>query len=241
MAGAPTLDLSSPAQLLTTYVHESGHAIAATGTGDDAIALAVSGHYGGVTFIADRDPSTLSAILTGSAGFLATALGAALVLIALAYFRTGVTAWAGLGVYVALVGLFWVRPRSIATDAYPGEEWLTVWFVIGACIVCAAMVFLAPQMWRLVGLIIVAGLLAFGSLGEFQMLGTGAGSTSDLEQLSRETGVPRAIWSLVWAVTAMALLIGGWIILARTHPWTRAGSDRDRGGDDASSSSEPVL
>ncbi|HUF83293.1 MAG TPA: M50 family metallopeptidase [Acidimicrobiia bacterium] len=217
MAGLPTWNLESPVALVGTYVHESGHAIAATATGDRAAGIAVSRHLGGVTVVEDRDPSTASTVFTASAGFLGTATGAALALVALAFFRAGIAAWAALAGYFAVTGAAWVRPNSIATTAYPGEAWVTFWFVLGALLVCAAMALLASRPVRLVGFAAVALVLAMATLGEFRLLGAGAGASSDLDQLARETGLPRALWQAVWSVVAIALVVGGAVVFARAR------------------------
>jgi hypothetical protein len=217
MAGLPTGNLESPVALLGTYVHESGHAIAATATGDRAAGIAVSRHFGGVTVVEDRDPSTASTVFTASAGFLGTAAGAAIALVALAFFRTGITAWAALAGYFALTGAAWVRPNSIATTAYPGEGWVTFWFVLGAVLVCAAMALLASRPVRVIGFAAVALVLAVATLGEFRLLGAGVGASSDLDGLARETGLPRALWQAIWWVVAIALVVGGAVVFARAR------------------------
>jgi hypothetical protein len=224
MAGLPTANLESPVALLGTYVHESGHAIAATATGDRVAGIAVSRHLGGVTVVEDRDPSTASAVITASAGFLGTATGAALALVALAFLRAGIGAWAALAGYFVVTGAAWVRPSSIATTAYPGEAWVTFWFVLGAVLVCAAMALLASRPVRLVGFTGVAFALALATLGEFHGLSAGAGASSDLDRLARETGLPRAAWALVWSVVAIALVVGGVVVFARARA---AGPDVD--------------
>ncbi|HVO29873.1 MAG TPA: M50 family metallopeptidase, partial [bacterium] len=94
-----------PVQLFVVFVHESGHAIATLLTGGEVHGMEINRWLGGATFVRGGIP-----FITLQAGYLASALFGAAMILAAARPATARGSLGGLAALTAVCGLAFARP-----------------------------------------------------------------------------------------------------------------------------------
>ncbi len=196
-----------PLRLLVTFVHESGHVLAAVATGGDAGRLAVRPDGSGFALTAGG----LRAVIL-PAGYVGAALfGAALFLIAVRAHRVRRVS-AGLALVLGLLTL-----------RYAGFPSMALVVGLGFAALLGALAYRAGEDLNrlvLVGLALVVGLNALFDVT--MLVGQGdaglAGVRNDAAAFSAEVVpfLPGAVWAVCWSGLALALLAGAaWLALVR--------------------------
>ena len=199
-----------PLQTFTTGLHELGHAAMCFATGGSVTGLTMvsdgQGH-GGLTFCVGGNR-----ILTSSAGYIGAALFGSLLIWLGRRQQSAKNVLTVLGFLFGLGCLITITP--LFGDAEHGTQALMS-MGIGLAI-AAALVFsglkLPPTVAHFL-LLILAGQTALSSLTDVWYLieisvGIGAnGSFSDATNMARYTGIPAAVWSILWGVISLAMVI----------------------------------
>lgn len=204
-------------RMLTTLVHEFGHAIAGWGTGRFSVPSFDFEHGGGVTLIPDRS-AVLTLVVAGVLGWwiwsrranppamaTAGALAAVLGLVMLARLDRPLITYAGHGATAVFAALFCYRFCSGAAVAHEAERWLYG----------VAAFALAGNEWRL-----CAGILWSVEVRARYISGKG-GIANDFHRLGIQVGSLDG-WAMVHALFVGALLagvVGAWHQRARVGPW----------------------
>ena len=190
-----------PLRLFITFVHESGHAVAALVTGNQVRSLAVSPNGEGVTMATQN---LLSAWMIDSAGYLGTAIfGAAMLQVgrlrkvqnpgrAALYFASG-----------ALLGV---------TLLWGWHDLFTLAVGFGLSGVCFALArFLSPAAANFAAafLAVQCGLNAISDIGILLSLTTGGEMQNDAGNMAKTYGLPATLWGALWAITALVVLCIG--------------------------------
>lgn len=197
----PFLDLVAyPFRLFVTFIHESGHAIAALLTGNRVHSLAVSPNAGGMVYTSGGN--WLTAMFVSSAGYLGAMAYGTLLLVLL---RRGVAPRA------ILYGS--ALPILALTLAF---GWITP-FTLVAGVLLAAALFAIGRYARpaianfLVALLAVQCIVnAFFDLRTLLFLSApfSRGASTDATNMARITHLPAIFWALVWTALAVVMLVG---------------------------------
>lgn len=183
---------------VVTLVHEAGHAVVALATGRRLNGIRLHTDTSGLTVSSGR-PRGPGMIATAGAGYLApSALG----LGALALVRAGHTAWALYAVLAVLAGML----------VFIRNGWGLV--VVGLSgVAAAALTYRAPEsvqdfaaMTFAWVLLVAAPRTALDLWGHRRRVRS---RTTDADVLARLTGVPAALWNLLFLVLTLGALAGG--------------------------------
>lgn len=187
-----------PLRLLVTFLHEGGHALAALATG---------GVVRQITIHPDGSGTTLTqggmALLIVSAGYLGAMLAGASLL---ALVRRGVSGrmlLSGVGVWVALLTLLFVRP-------WPSPFGFVWGAALGGALVLAGLRLPErPARWVAAFLGVQCTLNALFDLRVLLNLSWGypeGGPATDALLLSRILPLPAVVWALFWIALSFILL-----------------------------------
>jgi hypothetical protein len=189
-----------PLDLFVTFVHESGHALAALVTGGQVASLVVDPNGAGVTYTAG---GTRFLILCG--GYLGVTLFGTLllrlntipnirvyVLESLAAVITALTLYYGGDSFTWAVGLGMASILAlIGLKTNPQVEYLTVNFL---------------GIYTGLGALKDLGILWKIQNGAARLSAAGSHGVSDAEALGAYTGLPANIWVILWVGLSLALL-----------------------------------
>ncbi len=183
-----------PVQLFVVFVHESGHAIATLLTGGEVTGMTINRWLGGTTYARGGIP-----IVTLQAGYLASALFGAGMVLAAARPRTARGTLGGLAALTAVCGLAFARP--LWGLAFP------------FALVTAGLLAWAARdgsetgvRWLLIYLAAVSSLYALVDIREDLLHWSGDGRTTDAVLLAKRTMIPAIVWGVAWAAIAIAML-----------------------------------
>ena len=204
----PALDFAMvPLRLFVTFVHESGHGLAAILTGGEFRTLTVMADGSGVATTAGG-----ARALILPAGYLGAALfGAALFLLAN---RVQRVRWVSGGLAVLLVGFTLFYTPFLSTGFLVG---------LGFAAALGLLAWKGSADINRIVLMVLAVLVALNAVLDLTLLvqysGVSMGSVrNDAAAFSAEIFplIPGAVWALCWAGIAIALLIGAvWVALIR--------------------------
>jgi len=199
-----------PLQTFTTGLHELGHAIMCYATGGSVTGLTMvsdgQGH-GGLTFCVGGNR-----VLTSSAGYLGAAFFGSLLIWLGRRQESAKNVLTVLGVLFGLGCLITITP--LFGDAEHGTQALMsmgVGLAIAAALVVSGLK-LSPTVAHFL-LLILAGQTALSSLTDVWYLieisvGLSShGSFSDATNMAQYTGIPAAVWSILWGVISLAMVI----------------------------------
>jgi hypothetical protein len=181
-----------PFRLFTTWIHEVGHALAT---------VAVGGSVSSITIRADGSGLTLSMIpadrlrhgVVASAGYLGAALVGCLLIAATRVERRANALLAGVGVFMLLTLLVWIRNPF-------GAAVVAAW--AGALLLLARRG-LGNAAQFLVGLLAIQ--VALNAVFDIRVLYLVDGS-SDAVTMARLFLLPAWVWATAWMTIAVALL-----------------------------------
>lgn len=189
-----------PFRLYVTFIHESGHAIAALLTGNRVHSLTVSPNAGGMVYTSGGN--WLTAMFVSSAGYLgAMAYGTALLVL----IRRSVSP--RIILYASAI------PILVLTLVY---GWGSAFTIIAGVLLTAALIavgrFARPALAGfLVALLAVQCIVnAFFDLRTLLFLSNpfAGGAHTDATNMARVTHLPAVFWALVWLAMAGAMLYG---------------------------------
>ncbi len=190
-----------PLRLFITFVHESGHALAALLTGNHVASLAIKPNGEGVTMATQN---FLSAWVIDSAGYLGTAIFGA-VMLQVGRLRKlqapGRTALYFASAALALITLLW---------GWHDPFTLAVGFGLSAA--CFALArFLSPAAANFAAAFIAVqcSLNAISDIGILLSLTTGGEMQNDAGNMAKTYALPATLWGAIWAATALIVLVIG--------------------------------
>ena len=197
----PFLDLLAyPFRLFVTFIHESGHALAALVTGNRVYGLSVAPNGSG--FVYHSSGNWLTSMFISSAGYLGAMAYGTLLLVLI---RRGISPRAIL--YASAVPI-------LALSLIYG--WGTPFTVVAGVLLAAAL-FLIGRYARpaianfLVALLAVQCIVnAFFDLRTLLFLSRpfAGGASTDADNMARITHLPAILWALVWTALAVVMLVG---------------------------------
>lgn len=207
-----------PVRLFVTFVHESGHALAATLTGGSAEYIRIRPNTSGVTLTRD---TPITAWIVLSAGYLwAAAFGAIMLHIGRLnrWKSAGRTALYFMAGYLLAVTLIWAH-----------NPWASGWFTPLAGIATAAILWAAARYASAPVAAFLASFLAVQcTLDALMDLQTLTYLTSnhlgdnDAVFMSHAVGLPPVFWAIVWVLLSLVMLavslLSYWRGTATRHP-----------------------
>jgi hypothetical protein len=193
-----------PLKIFVVFLHEISHAMAAVATGGSVVRILLDPYQGGAAYTVGGNHFIIL-----SAGYLGSLLwGAAFVM--LAFSRRVRPRWVlgSVGVLVLLLTLLLVR------------SWFGFGFglVFGAALLASAR-YLKDGVNRvfLMGLGLTSALYAILDIKSDVL--DRSHLPSDAAMLAEMTGVPTAVWGLLWI--AIALLVSAWLLRWAARRWER--------------------
>jgi hypothetical protein len=207
-----------PFRLLVTLMHETGHALAAKLVGGDVASVTISPTAGGLTQYS-APQSFWRPIVTGSAGYVGSAISGAVLLAAAGRMRTGKVLLWGLVGWMVIVAVLWVPlfapavggGAALASGYSQSDGMFTLAFIVGTSIAFGLVATFAPVWIRRLLIVFVATLSCLAALQDIKgLFGYGLErSSSDADAMSRLTHVPAAVWAALWMVMAVfAITLG---------------------------------
>lgn len=182
-----------PFRLFGTFVHELSHGLAALATGGEFRRFTVSPDLSGLAWSAGGWRWVIS-----SAGYIGSAVFGGLLILLAARGVTARTLLIALGIVLGLLCLLFVRNL----------------FGIATGIALAAAMFLAgyrlrPPWSDMVLLVLALQLVLDGFNSLFMLLRLSAASNVQTDALSmaQATGIPAVVWTVVWALISLAMLV----------------------------------
>lgn len=207
-----------PFRLLVTLMHETGHALAAKLVGGDVHSVTISPTSGGLTQYS-APASLWRPIVTGSAGYVGSAVSGAVLLAAAGRMRTGKFLLWGLVAWMGLVAILWVPllpPQmqggaALASGYSRTDGMFTLAFIVGTSVGFGLIATWAPIWLRRLLIVFVATLSCLMALQDIKgLFGFGLErSSSDADAMSRLTHIPAAIWATMWLVIAILAVTMG--------------------------------
>jgi len=199
-----------PLQTFTTALHEFGHAL---------MTLATGGTVTGLTMVPDGEGAGGLTFHRGGIGPLVSSagyMGAALFGSLLIWFgrkeESAKTVLMVLGVVFTLSCLLFITP-GLLDSRHGGEAWMS----LGIGLAMGVALFFAgaklPAALAHMSLLILGGQTALSALGDVWYLiqisvGFSAhGSFSDATNMASYTGIPAAVWSIVWGLMSLVLVV----------------------------------
>ena len=197
----PFLDmLAYPFRLFVTFIHESGHALAALVTGNRVYGLSVAPNGSG--FVYHSSGNWLTSMFISSAGYLGAMAYGTLLLVLI---RRGVSPRAIL--YASAVPI-------LALSLIYG--WGTPFTVVAGVLLAAALFLIGRYVRPAIANFLVALLAVQCIVNAFFDLRTllflsrpfSGGASTDADNMARITYLPAIFWALVWTALAVVMLVG---------------------------------
>ena len=195
-----------PFRLFVTFIHEGGHAVAALLTGNAVQSLTVAPNASGLTQTYMTNGSLVAQTIISSAGYVGAMLFGALLLLLVR--RTIAARWvlAGSAFFIGLLTLIYglivplthlsFSPFTVVTGAL---------LVVG--LLAAARYFSPRAANFLVGFLAVQCVLnALFDLKDVFFLSVASDAKTDALNMQAATGVPAALWALIWIGLAFIIL-----------------------------------
>lgn len=187
--------------LLTTVVHELGHAFAALVSGQRLRSIVIRGDHSGTTTTLSR--GRWPAVWSGFWGYPMPAVAGA-ALVACGFAGWGSAAIAGAST-VVVASLLFIRNITGAIITLSTAA-------LGAGIVLLAPAESTGYVAVVLGLVLLVGSVrALGNLIHLHVRRRAALRTSDAHLLHRATGVPAALWILLFAAVISAAWYAAWL------------------------------
>ncbi len=198
--------LNLPFRMLSTIVHELCHGLAALLTGGSFERFLIAPDGSGLAYTAG---GWRLAILP--AGYLGSALFGALLIWASRSVRVCRAVLAGLGLGLLVLSLRYGVPGILAA---PLVGLLTV---ASGALLGAAFLWVAARpdpRWSALLVMVVALQAGFNAFGDLMTLiglsAQGPAVRTDAQSMAALTGLPAALWAVLWAIMASAIL--GWAV-----------------------------
>lgn len=185
-----------PLLYLNTHIHEIGHALMAHLTGGEAHFIQVFPDGSGLAQVAGG-----SEILVAKAGYLGAAFAGGALIVAAGTEKGAKWGLLTVAAVLAASQLLWVLPGGSLFGLLSGIFWAAACALMGTKLAGGALVFAA----QFVGL--QQCLHSFQSLLDLITINTMAQVPNDAVHLQQVTGVPALVWSLLWTVVAVLVLI----------------------------------
>jgi len=186
----------APLRLLVVLVHETGHALATLLFGGRVERIVVGADESGQCLSA-LPPGWLPQIAVYSAGYVGSAVSGALQLVLAFRFRLHRAVLYAMGAWVSAMGLI-----------YAGNA-----FTLGYCLVMGAVLLVLARILPagavravVMVLAVFTGLYALFDLRD-DLWRPGSGGPSDAVLLAAQTHVPAIVWSLLWSVVSVVVLV----------------------------------
>lgn len=206
-----------PIRLFVTFVHEGSHALAALLTGASVQSLTVSSDGSGM--VRSLAGSSLSVLLTSSAGYLGTtAFGVALLVLIRRAFSARIvlmTSAAFVAVMTVLFGFFAPVWNIFSADVSLGSVAFTV--VSGAILAVGlfAVGRFAPAKWANFSLAFLAVQSLLNAASDLATLFfinaplVGSNIQSDAANMAQASGLPAIVWVFIWiAISVLMISVG---------------------------------
>jgi len=204
--------LSYPFRIFVTFIHEGGHALAALATGNSVQSLSVAMNGSGETYTTQG--GTISQMIVSSAGYLgAMTYGALLLLLIRRAVAARVVLFASAAVVLALTMVFGVFKPLIASswtslNGVPFTLFAGVGLTVGLWAVARFASARAASF--IVSLLAVQCVLnALLDLKTVFFLSSPFATTvpTDAVNMANATGIPALIWSVVWIIMSLIVLL----------------------------------
>ena len=190
-----------PLRLFITFVHESGHAMAALLTGNRVVSLQIMPNGEGVTMASQN---VVSAWIIDSAGYVGTAIFGAIML------QVGrlrkLQAPGKTALYFAAAALLaitllwgWHDPFTLAVG----------FGLAGTCFALARFLPSAAANFAAAFLAIQCGLNSLSDIGILLSLTTGGEMQNDAGNMAKTYLLPATLWAALWAISALLILAVG--------------------------------
>lgn len=193
-----------PFRMLSTLVHELAHGLASIVTGGDFLRFVVYPDGSGLALTAGG-----WRLVVVPAGYLGLAVFAAGLVLVGGRPRTARRVLAVLGVLVALLSLRFGTPSILAGEIGAGVLAILAGTVWGAALLWVALA--AGDRWVSYAVLLlasVAGITAGSDLLTLVGLsGLAEGPATDARSMAELTLIPALVWALVWAATAVVLMV----------------------------------
>jgi hypothetical protein len=202
-----------PLQLFATFVHEGGHVLATLITGNSVQSMTVAPDTSGAVF--SQTTGWFAPLFISSAGYLGTTIFGAGLLAWMRYgfsSRTALYAAAGfVAILTVLFGLFAPIFSFFETVTVGG-----VFFTLISGAFLAAVLFLiakfAALKWANFALAFLAVqclLNAIFSIVDLFFIASFTDGHSDAANMAAATGIPAAVWAVLWFGISLAIILAG--------------------------------
>lgn len=181
-----------PFKLFTTWVHECGHALMTVLVGGRVTAIAIHPDTSGVTHSLIPAGRVPQALVT-SAGYLGASVVGCLLMAATRVDRRGRAIFLGLGAFMLLTLVLWMRNLF-------GAVVVLAW---GAVLVTIARKRMANTLRFLLSMLAIQ--VALNSVYDIRVLFF-VGGASDAATMARLSGVPAWVWATAWMLASVAML-----------------------------------
>lgn len=202
--------LTFPFRLFVTFIHEGGHAIAALLTGNSVASLSVATNASGETYTSQG--GTLSQIVVASAGYLASIVYGATLLVLI---RRSVAARIVL-VASALIVLTLTVVFGLFNPLFSGVGWSGIPFtLVSGTVIGFGLVLLAKFAKARVATFAVSFLAVQCILNALLDLKTvfflsspfATAVPTDAVNMANATGIPALFWAVSWIVISVGILL----------------------------------
>ncbi len=190
-----------PFKLVTTWVHESGHALAAVLVGGHVTSITIAPDTSGLTQTL-VPPSRVSRGIVASAGYLGAAIMGCLLMAATRNARGTRTILLTLGALMLVTAALWIRNLF-------GFAVVLAW---GVALVALARQGMGRTLRFLLSLLAVQ--VALNSVFDIRVLFSVDGGPSDAATMARLFLAPSWVWASMWMLMAVAML-GGTLWMTR--------------------------
>jgi len=204
--------LSYPFRIFVTFIHEGGHALAALATGNSVQSLSVAMNGSGETYTTQG--GTISQMIVSSAGYLgAMTYGAFLLLLIRRAVAARIVLFASAAVVLALTMIFGVFKPLIASswtslNGVPFTLFAGVGLTVGLWAVARfASARVASFVVSLLAVQCVLNALLDLKTVFFLSSPFAATVPTDAVNMANATGIPALIWSVVWIILSLIVLL----------------------------------
>jgi hypothetical protein len=205
--------LSYPFRIFVTFIHEGGHAVAALVTGNSVQSLSVAMNASGETYTTQG--GMFSQMLVSSAGYLGSMTFGSLLLVLIRKAVAARIVLAGSALLILILTLVFGLITPMVAGSWGSLAGIPFTFFAGIAL-AVGLFAVARFASSRVATFVVSLLAVQCVLNALLDLKTvfflssplGPAVRTDAANMASATGVPAVIWTIVWIVVALAILMG---------------------------------